>query len=469
MATLSDIREVLHTWAVAVSGFAADHVIWKEQSAPRPSKPYMALKSPKNLFRFGYNDSKQMPVIGATSEYQKICGQRKFTLGTEIYGLESDFGDTPMDTMIAVQNSLQKDTVQSTLKRRQQTTISVDAGIDPAETFQINIDHEPISVISESYLSLNGLGYASGAATGIFNTAFNVYKTRFKPAFLLADNATHRIFDATTGFRYALSKSNVNGLEVFAGNVSVFTVSNANLAGDWNDLDWNELVITVDSSGASHSAVLNGSTLTITGAVSFTPKAPAQISVGAQFASFPWTGLIDYLRIYSGATEALALTNLTAGYEFANDYTGTPAPTLVAQGSGNTFTTESTATTIRDAFVTAINTSTVIDSNIVASNGASSDEFIIKGSMGQDIVVSLETANLALSTASDSQINAVDLVMIEDFGINDLTTFLTTEWEPRVQMDISFATHSSVFDNVGSIETVEITDLDNGETFIVGD
>ncbi len=36
-------------------------------------------------------------------------------------------------------------------------------------------------------------------------------------------------------------------------------------------------------------------------------------------------------------------------------------------------------------------------------------------------------------------------------------------------MDIVFNSHSTIFDDVGSIEEVEITDLDTNETFIVGD
>ncbi len=465
MATFNDIRTILRDFFVSSSGLDTGKVIWKDQTAPRPEKPYAALRTPKNLQRFGLSDGREMPVVGCISEAERISGQRRLVLNTEIYGVEDDFGDTPMDLMTAVQNSLQKESVRSTLKRRQETTISVGSPVNPAEVYQIDIDCEPITVEAESYLSLDGNGYAKGSASGIFNTDFNVYKTRFKPGFALTDGFTHYIFDTTAGSRYAINKGADSILYVRAGNTVVFFVLLANYSSFWNNLDWNELIITVDKNGTNHKAELNGNSLTLTSPSSFIPASPAEISVGARFGLETWIGEIDYLRIYAGATEAAALDNLTAGYEFSNDYTGTPAATLTPQGTGNTFTTDNTPEDIRDDLVTAINDNQFLESRIVAEDGAASNELIIKGSVGNDILIEIQAGNLTV----DSQINAVDLAYIEDLGIVDVSALLTTEWEPRVQMDIVFNSHSTIFDDVGSIEEVEITDLDTNETFIVGD
>lgn len=38
------MRAALQAWAVTASGLSADHVVWKDQSAPAPGKPYVGLK-----------------------------------------------------------------------------------------------------------------------------------------------------------------------------------------------------------------------------------------------------------------------------------------------------------------------------------------------------------------------------------------------------------------------------------------
>ncbi len=210
--------------------------------------------------------------------------------------------------------------------------------VDRAVYTHLNEQIENIVTVNSCYLSLDGNGFAKGPAAGIFNTNFNVYKMRFKPGFALTDGLTHYLFDTTDGARYSVNKGADSLLYIRAGNSVAFYVLSGNYSGFWNALGWNELIITVDSSGINHSAVLNENPLTLNAVGPFTPAVPAEIFIGARGNNATrWPGLIDYVRIYSGDTESAALSNLTAGYEFSNNYLGTPAETLVEQGTGNQF------------------------------------------------------------------------------------------------------------------------------------
>lgn len=124
---------------------------------------------------------------------------------------------------------------------------------------------------------------------------------------------------------------------------------------------------------------------------------------------------------------------------------------------------------IRDAFVTAI---PLTVPGVQAVAGASDAELKIIGKRrGYEYDLYIGTPGNPPTPDSKMEltehIGAVDLVYLRDTGITDTSELLDdTTWEPRKVNDITFGTSSTITDEPGVIEKVEITDGITNETFI---
>lgn len=184
-------------------------------------------------------------------------------------------------------------------------------------------------------LSLNTYGYATGTATGIFNTSETAIVLRFKPQFNKASGSSTTILDST-GAAYRIALTPGGNLVVRAGSSDlIFTIAYATWGPAWNDLDWNLMVILLTDAGGASSVVLNGSTIA-TGGAAFTKSDPAALLIGISAGLIQlFHGLFDYVYAYSD----VAMTTPTAKYDFAGNYESSISHTndLAAAGAGNQF------------------------------------------------------------------------------------------------------------------------------------
>lgn len=134
-----------------------------------------------------------------------------------------------------------------------------------------------------------------------------------------------------------------------------------------------------------------------------------------------------------------------------------------------TITSDSSTTDkeIRDALVAAINASVFINTQAFDVDDAGDplpDNILwVKNFPGVEFNISVST-ELTIT----SQTNAVSLSYIRNNGVTDLTQLLETDFEGRAQMDIIFATPLRITDKPSIIEEVEITNLLDGETIVIG-
>lgn len=98
---LSVERKALVDWVRSITGFDANHVLWADQDAPRPSLPYALLK----LLVFGKvgTDENRLRDDDLIVD---IVGQRDITISLNTLGAQA------FENMAALQNSLCLDAVR---------------------------------------------------------------------------------------------------------------------------------------------------------------------------------------------------------------------------------------------------------------------------------------------------------------------------------------------------------------------
>lgn len=152
MATLSDIKKILHSWIRTTTFFDADHVRWHKQpekgsnlEAVQPKGAYAEFSILTGPIREGISDEHRSPKTGS-SNFTKtiITGQRLLTINVEV------FGPGAFDYVVELQNSLQTDDVRESFKQRQQTTIEVTSLLSVGSVYIIYLDGFLINYTVES-------------------------------------------------------------------------------------------------------------------------------------------------------------------------------------------------------------------------------------------------------------------------------------------------------------------------------
>lgn len=107
---------------------------------------------------------------------------------------------------------------------------------------------------------------------------------------------------------------------------------------------------------------------------------------------------------------------------------------------------------IRDGLLAALQTNTKLPTNITFDE-SSTDTITILAKDSYLITVNSED-NISYSKTGEH----IDMAIITDSGIRELTQFLETSFEERANIDISFVIYVKLYDNaVGSIDTVNYT------------
>lgn len=119
-----------------------------------------------------------------------------------------------------------------------------------------------------------------------------------------------------------------------------------------------------------------------------------------------------------------------------------------------TYLSDSSATAleIRNGLKAAVNAKSWLAGVLVASDGAANDLLVLTGIPGCDFTVSVDSEMLITSHTG-----AVDLSIVRNFGINDLTDHLETKSESRAQMDIKFEVSQNLLAEIEMVQTVEGT------------
>ena len=98
---LSVERKALVDWVRSVTGFDANHVLWADQDAPRPTLPYALLKI-LTFVKVGMDENR----LRDDDVEVDIVGQREMTISLNTLGVSA------FENMAALQNSLCLDAVR---------------------------------------------------------------------------------------------------------------------------------------------------------------------------------------------------------------------------------------------------------------------------------------------------------------------------------------------------------------------
>ncbi len=180
MATESDIKGIFGNWIALATGIPAAKVLWDKQpkfglnkNAPQPDSPYATYMILGGPFRIGLYDETRNPEKSSTSEQVEISGQRRLIINTQIFDVNA------YDLMVDLQNSLQKQTVRDSLKRRQSTIVKVVTILDDTD-YDVILNGATITITSDSdataeeirdalvdEINLEGIGVTASAEVAV--------------------------------------------------------------------------------------------------------------------------------------------------------------------------------------------------------------------------------------------------------------------------------------------------------------
>ena len=97
-----DIRDTLALWVRELTGLSQRSVIWANQSATRPAKPYVMLNIIGPIANVGIDNVRQVYNAGTDTQDRIIIGDRRFTLSVNAYAdkeIPPDDSDTIIQTL----------------------------------------------------------------------------------------------------------------------------------------------------------------------------------------------------------------------------------------------------------------------------------------------------------------------------------------------------------------------------------
>ena len=124
--SFADIRQGIYNWVRTESNLT---VIWADQSEVRPPRPYVALKLISGPRRRGHDDLRQNG-LGVF----EVHGQRQWTCSVNV------IGSGAMDTIMLLQDSLEKPSVQDSLRVKKLAFVKAEVAQDA--TLELDTGYE---------------------------------------------------------------------------------------------------------------------------------------------------------------------------------------------------------------------------------------------------------------------------------------------------------------------------------------
>ncbi|HPQ71520.1 MAG TPA: hypothetical protein PKW95_20510 [bacterium] len=178
---------------------------------------------------------------------------------------------------------------------------------------------------------------------------------------------------------------------------------------------------------------------------------PVDLMLQAQL-GFCLPAVLEYLKKRQIYTVAVEQANSGEQYQLLIE--GVPIAITAASSSPET---------VRNQLVTAINDCEHIPFKAEAATAV--DELTIKSRPGVQFLVELADGETRL-TLTDTQA-AVDLTYLDDDGVQDVSELVEGVYLERARMDVHFSTIVRTTITLPLIESVEITDMSSGETYLI--